>query len=267
MIQQKIHTGSEQMTLRIKVSTTSEQVIHVMVQDSTHENTVLTDRFATVNGKYNFDIPLVLCKKFVQVFIWCDESPQDDSCFTYEGYDKLALETRFNVIDFKTKNLNEYIRFVHNFCYTAGFIPTNDPNNTKDYYRSSNWNFFIKYLPVITDYESGDELVTPARISVDAPIIEVSQKYFKDYTVPMREATLYHEYSHPFVNSDADNESEADVNGLLIYKGLGFSSVEASECWAQILDDNPTPENEQRWEVIKQLLTDFENKKIVFKRK
>jgi hypothetical protein len=260
---QKIYTGYDAMTLKISVSTQGEQDITLIVRDSEQSNTVLTNRGRTINGAYDFYVRMPLVRKYCDIII-VNSADGSDSSFKYLGCEKVHLEKRLDVIDFSTYYLNSYIRFIQKFCYNAGVLRCNNPNDDNDFYRSEDWRFLIKYLPVIVDYQSGEELTTPARISCNTGIIEVSQKYFIDYTVPMRMATLLHEYSHPFVNADPDDESEADLNGLIIYLGLGYPRIEAAEAWCEVFMNSPTDQNQERIRIIKQFIDDFENNKVVF---
>jgi hypothetical protein len=47
----------------------------------------------------------------------------------------------------------------------------------------------------------------------------------------MRFAILCHEFSHFYVNDNMDDESEADINGLLIYLGLGYPRIEGYQAF------------------------------------
>lgn len=251
------------MTLNISVSTMTEQEVRLVIIDAEQENTVLTDRVAFVNGKFDFMIGLPLCRKYVDVVL-VNNKDNSDSSFTYNGFKKLPLIKRTDSIDMRRNHLRSFVNFVQKFCYNAGVLRTNDARNDQDFYRSDDWRFFIKYLPVIRDYDTGAEVSTPARISCDTGLIEVSQKDFLQYTVPMRIATVFHEYSHPWVNADPDDESEADINGLLIFRGLGFPKYEAAEAWCTILGENDSPENMQRLAIIMKFLDDYDNNKILF---
>lgn len=252
------------MTLKITVSTNSEQELRLIIKDANQANTILTDRVAKVNGSFDFLIGMPLCRDYVDVIVINESDNGSDSGFIYEGFKKLPLVKRMDVIDFSKYNLSSYIKFIQKFCYNAGVLATNNVNNERDMYHDGNWRFFIKYVPFITDYQTGAEIETPARISVDNGLIEVSQKYFINYTVPMRIACLLHEYSHPFINENPDDESEADLNGLLIYLGLGYPRYEAVEAWCTIFGEYQSDENMERIAIIQQFVEDFDNNKIVF---
>lgn len=252
------------MTLKITVSTTSQQELRLIVRDSDQVNTVLTDRLAKVNGTFVFYIGLPLCRKYVDLIIVNYGDNESDYGFVYHGFKKQGLVKRMDVIDFSNYHLDSYIKFIQKFCYNAGVLRTNNPLNPGDLYKDDGGYFFIRYVPAITDYETGQELTTPARISIDDGLIEVSQRDFINYTVPMRMACLLHEYSHPYVNDNADDESEADLNGLMIYLGLGYPRYEAAEAWCSIFDNCQTDENMERIAIIQQFIKDFDNNKIVF---
>lgn len=260
----KVYTGADAMTLVVSCYVDGEMDVRCIVRDSKQPDTKLTDRVRTISGDGLFYIRMPLCREWVDVILTNNDTG-DDAGITFNSAKKTPLERRFDIIDFNNSyKLNEFIRFVQRFCYNAGILRTNDPNNDKDFYVSENRNFYIKYLPVIRDYETGMELETPARVSNDSPVIEVSQKHFIGYTVPMRLCTLFHEYSHPWQNTNPDDESEADLNGLIIYLGLGYPRIEAGEAWCEIFMDSASDENIERIAIIKQFIDNFEKEGKVF---
>lgn len=92
--------------------------------------------------------------------------------------------------------------------------------------------------------DDGSVHPTPARISVDKPIIQVSQAKFNEMSIPERIIILLHEVAHNFINMDADDEIESDQNGLNIYNQLGYPKIEAVNAFANIMAD--TDNNYQR---------------------
>lgn len=261
-MEQRIYTGSDAMTLKFSVTTNGEQTLRLIVKDAFQEKTVLTDVVKSINGNYNFFVMMPLCRKYVDVIIVNDEDNSDNG-FVYNGYKKMYLVRRMSDVDFSTFRLREYIDFIQRFSYNAGVLPVNDPNNAKSFYHSSNKNFWIKYLPVITDAVTKQEIETPARIATDGSFIEVSQKYFMDYSVPMRVSILLHEYSHPFVNENPSDEIEADLNGLFIYLALGYPRMEGGQAWCEVADNTPTDENVERVKIVEQFIKDFDKNKMV----
>ena len=75
-------------------------------------------------------------------------------------------------------------------------------------------------------------------------------------------AILLHEFSHFNLNENIDDESEADLNGLLMYLGLGFPRIEASSAWLEVFLGAQTEQNKERYKLIEQFIKDFENYKI-----
>ena len=92
--------------------------------------------------------------------------------------------------------------------------------------------------------DDGSVHPTPARISVDKPIIQVSQAKFNEMSIPERIIILLHEVAHNFINLDEDDELESDQNGLNIYNQLGYPKIEAVNAFANIMAD--TDNNYQR---------------------
>jgi hypothetical protein len=78
---------------------------------------------------------------------------------------------------------------------------------------------------------------TPARISVDDPVIQVSMEKFRAMSIPERVVILLHEVAHNYINADQDDEIESDHNGLSIYQGLGYPKIEAMNAFADIMSD------------------------------
>jgi hypothetical protein len=103
--------------------------------------------------------------------------------------------------------------------------------------------FVIQYMRDIYT-EDGKVHPTPARISIEDPVIQVSMEKFRTMSVPERIIILLHEYSHNFKNNDQDDEVEADSNGLDIYQDLGYPKIEAMNAFGDIMAD--TDNNYQR---------------------
>lgn len=265
------------MTLVISVYSDVPQNIKLVVEDSDQRNTVLASRSQVVEGNYDFYVRMPLCRKFVTINLYNDDN--GSSSFDYLGCQKTELVKRIDIIDMDDAYLQEAIVFFSRFCYHAGVLAINDPRNPRALYMSDGNpedgqdgengtpNYYIKYLPVIKDINEAtgkmEELTTPSRIS-DTGLIEVSQKYFVDYSVPMRMAILLHEYSHVFVNQNPDSESEADMNSLVLYLGLGYPRSELGEAWYQTFSNYDTEENNQRMDDIVDFVENFESQDTVF---
>jgi hypothetical protein len=71
-------------------------------------------------------------------------------------------------------------------------------------------------------------------------------------------AILLHEFSHVYLNENVDDEVEADLNGLLIYLGLGYPRIEAFEVFAKTFLTVPSDGNRMRYDKIKAFIDEFE---------
>jgi hypothetical protein len=149
-----------------------------------------------------------------------------------------------------TPLVRNFVAFAQKFCFSAGWIAAN-----RDYV-SSVGNFKIEYLPYIVS-SRGERMATPARVSTKNGRIQVSQEAFKPYTIPMRMAILLHEFSHYYINSDISNETEADLNGLTIYLGLGYPIKEAYTAFGETFIGYPSEQNKQRYDIINKFIRDY----------
>ena len=168
---------------------------------------------------------------------------------------KVPLEKKTDIVDFNNPIVASFIRFCTKFCFNAGHLQSGK-------YESTDGKFLIEYLPIICN-EQKKELNTPARISKKSGRIQVSMKKFIPMTVPMRMAIMLHEFSHFYINDDINDETEADLNGLLIYLGLGYPRIEAYEAFLTTFIGTPTPTNKERYDIINKFITNFEKNNTI----
>lgn len=166
----------------------------------------------------------------LKVIIWSSGNGK----FTVPGIKIVEPDFQNNFIG---QDISPDLKLIENFARRAGRFT---PRRT---YVGKNARFKIELLPVIRK-DNGDPHPTPARIHVSRPIIQVSKRSFDKMTVPSRIAILLHEYSHNFINYNQDNELEADENGMMLYKNLGYPRLEAVYAFANIMSD--TDVNYQR---------------------
>ena len=254
----KVPSRYEEFTLLVRVRTNKPERIHLKVYDENQRNTVFTNRWKTVNGEVSFFVRMPVSGKVCMVEVYNEKHgiKNEDSTFEVIEIKKLPLEKRLDVVDFSNNNLRSFVNFSTRFCFNAGHL-------TSGTYVSNDGKFTIEYVPTIISSKSGKELQTPARISKDSGRIQVSQKKFIPDTIPMRMAILLHEFSHYYVNDDIDNESEADLNGLIIYLGLGYPRFEAHEAFLKTFINTPSPENKVRYDKIKRFIDDFEKNNYI----
>lgn len=250
-----IPTRHEEFTLLVKVETDKPQKIRVILKSADIPNAEYTNRYKTVNGEVSFFIRVPFSSKTAYLSVYNEskgnlDEGQDDS-FRVTEIKKLPLEKKMDVVDFKNSDVRSYVAFAVRFCFNAGNLPSG-------VYKSSNGKFIIEYLPTITDKRSGRELNTPARINSKTGIIQVSRAKFLKSTIPCRMAILLHEFSHFYLNDDITDEVEADLNGLLIYLGMGFPRIEAYEAFLKTFENVPTEKNKERYDKINKFINDFE---------
>jgi hypothetical protein len=169
---------------------------------------------------------------------------------------KAPLEKRMDLVDFANHEICNFVSFSQKFAFNAGVLPCKT-------YLSANQLFRIDYLPFIENRKTGEKLSTPARIGISSGKIEVSKEAFIKMTIPMRMAILLHEFSHVYVNSDIKDETEADLNGLLIYLSLGYPRIEAYEAFLKTFIGTPTAQNKVRYDIINNFIKNFEKTNVV----
>ena len=252
----KVDTRYQQMMLGITVQVSKPTKVRLKVVDAEKPKTVLTSRYKTINKNFKFFVRLPLTPQSVNIVLSDEDNGGDISNrVRVINIEKLGLEKRMDEVDINNYTIMSFVDFAQKFSFNASYL---EPNN----YVSELENFKIEYLPTIID-SNGTELKTPARISNSTGRIQVSKKYFKDYTVPMRMAILLHEFAHFYLNEDIQDEIEADLNGLLVFLGLGYPRVDGYEAFLRVFEGTPTEQNKVRFDVINKFIQDFENKKYV----
>jgi hypothetical protein len=252
-----IPTRYEEFTLQVsvKILTPTPQKIHITVKDADKENTVFTDRYTTIEKQDTFFVRMPASGNTAVIQIFNEKygnRPKDqENTFEVTDIRKTPLEKKLDLIDFSDPLVRSFVKFCTKFCFNAGWLPA-------DKYVSDDKKFTIIYEPTIISSNSGKELTTPARISQMTGRIQVSQKRMVGFTVPMRMAILLHEFSHFYLNTNMEDETEADKNGLLIYLGLGYPRIEGYEAFLKTFIEAPTPENKKRYDIINKFITDFE---------
>ncbi len=249
-----VPTRHEELTLLVKVKTYESQKIRIKVIDAEQPYTTFTDRFRTVDGESIFFVRMPVSPREAMVYIFNEANGNmqvgADPSLEVISITKEPLEKKLDVIDFSNGQVRSFVNFATRFAYNAGSLPSGT-------YTSDDRKFVIKYLPTIQD--NGVEQTTPARIDIDSGIIEISKKQFRDFTVPNRMAILLHEFSHVYLNDNIDDEVEADLNGLLIYLGLGYPRIEAFEVFAKTFLAAPTEQNKMRYQKIVNFIDNFES--------
>jgi hypothetical protein len=250
-----LNSRYEQMTLCISVQVARPIKLRLKVVDRDKPLTAFTNRYKTVESSYKFYVRLPMTPKTLDIQLSDDDGSDITNYVRVLNIEKLGLEKRMDEVDFNSYSVGAFVDFAQKFSFNASYLETNN-------YVSELKDYKIEYLPTIIN-SRGMEMQTPARISKSTGRIQVSKKLFKDYTVPMRMAILLHEFSHFYLNEDIDDEVEADLNGLLIYLGLGYPRIDGYEAFLQVFETTPTPQNKNRYDIINRFISDFDNKKFV----
>lgn len=251
-----LNSRYEQMTLAISVQTNRPIKLRLKVVDKDKPLTMFTNRYKTVRGSYKFYVRLPLTPQTLLIKFSDDDGSDISNSVKVLNIKKFGLEKRMDEVDFNSYSVGAFVDFSQRFSFNASYL---EPNN----YVSQLQHYRIEYLPTIIDSRNGRELKTPARISKSTGRIQVSKKLFMGYTVPMRMAILLHEFAHFYLNDNIDDEVEADLNGLLIYLGLGYPRIDGYEAFLDVFEHTPSQQNKNRYDIIHNFIQEFDNKKFV----
>lgn len=250
----KLWTRYEPIMIKVVVRTSSPENIVLRVFDSSQANTIFTDRTKVVNGEQDLFIRMPLSPSTTTLSIYNQKNGNQpkgqDNSFQVVAIKKEDLDITLSKTKMDTLQVRNFVAFAQKFAYNAGWITA--PRD----YMSSVGAFKIEYLPFIIN-SKGEKMATPARISTKNGRIQVSQESFRDMTIPMRMAILLHEFSHFYLNSDISNETEADLNGLTIYLGLGYPIREAYEAFGTTFIGYPSEQNKQRYDIINKFIREY----------
>lgn len=274
----KVLTGKQEQILELTIRVTSgkPEKICIVACDAEQNNTVFTNRYNVFDGDQMFLIrmPLSPAVTLLQIYnqAYGNRPEKQEDSFVLlnrknqpvaasNGIYRRPLEKKLDVVDMGNPDVRSFVKFVEGFCFYLGIMDTR-----KEPYQSPDGRIKINFMPTITrTSENGSvkESTTPARINSETKIIDVSQKVMLPFTVPMRFAIMCHEFAHCYLNATPENEIEADLQGLLIYLGLGFPRIEAYQAFAQTFQGAATPLNEKRYRILKRFIDDFEKNKMM----
>lgn len=274
-----IHSGKEPMILALSLQSTGADVpLRIRVADADRPLTSYTDRQGVLKGTQKFYVRMPRTGKHIIADIISPnvkEAGAQDPSYTLLSKEILDIESfplEYNSSDPMVKNA---IDFVEKFSQRAG---TYSAGPTGSVYMSDCGHFRIDYLDAIIDKQEfinpdpsrpdfeipnpmyGKELTTPARISQDRGVIEVSKRFFSQLPVPQRVAILMHEVSHFYFNNVQDDEEEADWNALKMFLGRGYGYIDAHDAFTGVFINNPTDENVRRHQKMNAFVQDFEER-------
>lgn len=250
----KMWTRYEPIMVRVLIKTKQPEQIVLNAYDDSQANTYFTKRTKTINGEEELFVRMPLSPYILSLQVYNskvgDKKKGEDPSFEVVDISKKDLDITLPRTKMDIPLVKNFVAFAQKFSYNAGWLPT------KDYY-SAVGGFKIEYLPYITNLRDGSKMTTPARISTKNGRIQISQESFRPFSVPMRMAILLHEFSHYYLNNDITNETEADLNGLTIYLGLGYPIREAYAAFGDTFIGHPSAQNKLRYDIINKFIKEY----------
>ena len=222
-----IPSNHQRFQIALTIEASAPCLLGIVVYDPTLPNTDYFRRKVnfTTPGTRELQILMPLSPKHCVLELFNKHTGSDDG---------------FKVVDFKVRPLpkqpvwgsparHRFMEFAFDFAQKAGYIDTG-------FYDSPGHEFLFHYLPTIRD-ATGSEIITPARIHREMPRVQLSQKMFRKYSIPIRVFVLSHEGCHYFLNTRS--QTRADLCGLKYYLDYGFPRIEGVYAATQIFAGHP----------------------------
>lgn len=220
-----VNTKRESCAVKFLINTNGSEIpIYIVGYDPITPNTFYFKSRFLITGTEEVILNCPQSPINLHLCIWAHK----DFPFDILNIDKIPFS--------KNETGDPVITFVEKFSRYAGIL-------RPGIFIADNVPFKIELVRAIYT-QDGRIHPTPARISVEQPIIQVNKIRFDDMSIPERVIILLHEVSHNYINYDQDDELESDQNGLNIYKQLGYPKIEAINAFANIMAD--TPQNYER---------------------
>lgn len=257
-MQSAINTDNRAFCLYITIKCNGKHKFRCMASDDGRPNSKYADRAIAVNGERTIFFSFPVSPKSIMLTVFDLENPSSED-FTVNVS---AKPLRDYGIWLESQD-RDFLKLALYFSQTCGFTPA--PQNGR-LYATQDSQFAIKFFDQIRESMSGQVIATPARIGHKSGIIEVSKAKFDPYTIPMRVCILCHEYSHKYKNPGQglpiNDEVGADMSGLYMYLGMGFSKVDAIYVYANVFLKAQTAGNINRMRKIMDYIQRFENQEF-----
>ncbi len=219
--------------VNIELTLEGSKDINIKGFDPEVNKRVYFNRLAHPNGTNVFEFGVPVTGNYIDIEISGKEN------FNVKDIKKNKLKTSDLFTDNRTL---DFINFTKKFAFECG-------HKKLGFYTDRNKFFKVQILPDIE--------ITPARIDIYSNLIQVSKRAFDEITVSGRALLLLHEYAHNFLNSNPDNEFEADKMAVLIYLSLGYPVLESFYVFSKF---TPSKLNYKRILHVEQILKQFETK-------
>lgn len=228
-----IPSGKARFALRLAVSTDRPMGMGICVYDPLHPCSNYFKRRVPFRKEHfkggvasrELLIPLPVSPEKLELELYDKRSGWDEG-IRIDRLEKVKLPA---AEVWATPARHRFMEFAIGFAQKAGYTQGG-------YYSSPQNEFLFQYLPTIRG-EQGEELVTPARIHRQMPRVQLSQKLFRQFSIPVRVAILAHEGCHFFRNTRS--ETEADLCGMQYYLDYGFPTIEAVYAATRVFMQHP----------------------------
>jgi hypothetical protein len=254
-MQQIYPSNNQKMSLHITITCSGKKRFRVWAEELGKQNSKYGDRVIKVENSREIHFNFPVSPR--ELFIGClnADNPHDKDFEVV--IEQKPLKT-YNI--WMDEEVKEFIQMAINFSQFCGFV---DVPKGGTMYSTADRKFNISYVPQIKDYTTGQVINTPARVGHNTGLIEISAAKFRRYTIPMRMMILLHEFSHkyrnPKIGLNISNEFGADINGLYVYLGIGYSKVDAICVFANVFLKAQTNQNIERIRKIQAYIQKFEN--------
>ena len=205
-------TQRNRLLITLTISAQRPMNLGIVAYDPENPNTHYLRRKAPVDNfrEIRLQLPLTPNKLLLELY---NKETGTDRDFSLED---MTIEPMKEADVWAAPERHRFMDFAMRFAQRAGYVGPG-------FFHSPEYEFLIHYLPTITD-ERGKELITPARIHRHMPRVQLSQRLFRQFSIPVRVAILAHEGCHYFNNTRS--EREADLCGIRYYLEYGFPSIE-----------------------------------------
>ena len=247
--------------LNITIQTTELSRIRIVALDPNKPASKYVDRVGKLSGKRTFELKFPVSPKKLKIVIYNVANGNlpygEDDTFSISDM-KVEPLPQYDV--WWNKDTQNFYNFAVEFSQNAGILSAGEQK--PHIYRSNDGKFTIDYYNNIVDKKKNKLLTTPARIGHNTGIIEVSKNKFMEYTIPMRLVILLHEFSHKYLNPKIDKpisyETGADIQGLYVYLGKGWSPYEAHKTFLQVFKNANNEPNHKRYKIINDFISKYE---------
>lgn len=242
-MRKELNTNGLPTQIEVDFYLPNPEQIRVMAYDRNQPKIILWDWMELVVGPIHLTIKMPLSPNTCVLLIYNDLSDPESNFDVKIQKKPLHRDLTENAIG--DTLVREFVILAERFAFNFPYL------DKEETYYSQGKHYAIEYLTQINDPG------TPARIRIGTGLIQVNAQRFDSFICPMAMAVLMHEFSHTFLNNNPDDEMEADINGLVIYLGLGFPLAEAYKAFANILSYTPTNQNSERTGFVEWFLNQY----------